>query len=117
MIRQFSTAVAVRVAMPLVIAFLMLSTLFVSPLSAMAADYGQSQTASQNASQSASQQESQSYPSQSTYDNAQNASDYSYTDKQSNQNKPQENQQGKQSNQTSANKDQYAQQEQSYQEK
>lgn len=105
MIRQFLSTVTVRIATRLAIAFLVVITLLGSPLAAMASDYGQSQ------------QESQSYPSQSAYDSAQESSDYSYTDKQSNQNKPQENQQTKQSNQTSANEKQYAQQEQSYQPK
>jgi len=49
MIRQFSTAVAVRVAMPLAIAFLMVSNLLGLPLSAMAVVGSHSQTASQSA--------------------------------------------------------------------
>ncbi|MGB3294578.1 MAG: hypothetical protein WBB01_16460 [Phormidesmis sp.] len=88
----------------IVIAFFTIGVFLGSPLPAIAADYGQSQ--------SVSQQESKSYANQSKYDEAQKSSDYSYTDKQTNQTKPQE----KQTNQTNA-KRQYAQQAQSYQNK
>ncbi|PSN18008.1 hypothetical protein C7271_14745 [filamentous cyanobacterium CCP5] len=81
------------------IAFLMLTTLIGSPLSAVAAE---------NYSQN--QQESQSYPEQATY-KGQDSSDYS-RDQQSNQAKAQD----QQSNQADGQQKQYAQQERSYSE-
>ena len=85
------------------VAFLTISTFVGISLPAIAAtqEYSPAKT------------ESQAYPSQSEYDKKQESSDYSYTDKQTNQVKPQE----KQTNQTDSGQKQYAQQEQFYQKK
>lgn len=91
MIRQLLIAV--------VITFITVGTFIGSSLPATAAtDYSSAQAA-------------QPYTGQSEYDKKQESTDYSYTDKQTNQAKPQE----KQSNQSDDK--QYAQQEQSYQKK
>lgn len=89
-----------RLLIAVVVTFLTVGTLIGSPLPATAAtqDYSSAQA-------------EQSYTGQAEYDKKQESTDYSYTDKQTNQAKPQE----KQSNQSDDK--QYAQQEQSYQKK
>ncbi|MEL6553049.1 MAG: hypothetical protein AAFQ63_06220 [Cyanobacteria bacterium J06621_11] len=106
MIRQFLVVV--------VIAVVALGSLLSSPLSAIAGEY---QSVEYSQSHSASQQKNQTYPGQSDYEKSQDASDYSYTDKQKDQAKPQNSQQSKQSSQMSADEKQYSQKEQSYQNK
>ncbi len=88
-----------RLLIAVVVTFLTVGTFIGSPRSATAAtqDYSSAQT-------------EQSYSGQSEYDKRE-STDYSYTDKQTNQAKPQE----KQSYQSDDK--QYAQQEQSYQKK